>query len=140
MDKGKCRGADWAHLERPGGQATLAIGDRLQPGLAGLWRLPRPQERQGMGRLGKGTHICDGPAVAHRARIPWHTQRGAAPGIPGLEDSPGGAGRAGSHQKAVVKQGPSWTHPRHCFRVSSQDGHPGFSSLPLLSDDQSPRQ
>ena len=58
MDKGKCRGADWAPLERPGGQATLAIGDRLQSGLAGLWRLPGPQERQGMGKAWEGsTHL-----------------------------------------------------------------------------------
>lgn len=109
MDKGKCRGQNkplWRDL-----QDSLALGDRLQPGLAGLWRPPGLRERQVWGRLGKGAHCLDGPvsglcslnSLAHPGR--------GCPRNPGLEDSPGATTRAGSCQRAVVKQGSSWMAP-----------------------------
>lgn len=62
VDKSKCRGQNkplWRDL-----QDSLALGDRLQPGLAGLWRPPGLRERQVWGRLGKGAHCHEGPPVA----------------------------------------------------------------------------
>lgn len=55
MDKGKCRGQNkplWRDL-----QDSLAMGDRLQPGLAGLWRLPRPQGEAGVGKAWEGSTL-----------------------------------------------------------------------------------
>lgn len=55
MDKGKCRGQNkplWRDL-----QDSLAIGDRLQPGLAGLWRLPGPQGEAGVGKAWDGSAL-----------------------------------------------------------------------------------
>lgn len=55
MDKGKCRGQNkplWRDL-----QDSLAIGNRLQPGLTGLWRLPRPQGEAGVGKAWEGSTL-----------------------------------------------------------------------------------